>query len=255
MYYIQSVAVVILVHSKLMREEYLAKHAKVIQRCWRQRKQRAFLTQPLIKLQRAVIIIQSHYRRRKATVQVNYFRYLVGTRLKRFVDKPAVKCPDAKGRMTCVRDILPNDDLEKLPPPLRLMKLVNIPSMSNAQREELGSAVAKIQAMAKFQFKVKRIEDIQRVWRGYLARRELKKRRKAAAKIQNIWRSRLARKEFLRLVRGLVVLQAHMRSLSTREERRQIQEAEVVAARAAVADLGEEVVDGRRIRSGGSVVY
>merc|ERR1719217_1132533 len=130
MYYVQSAAVVILVRSKLMREEYLAKHAKIIQRCWRQRKQRTQLAQPLIKLRRAVIVIQSHCRRRKAIVQVDYFRYLVGTRLKRFVDKPAVKCPDAKGRMTCVRDILPDDDVEKLPPPLRLMKLVNLPSMS-----------------------------------------------------------------------------------------------------------------------------
>merc|ERR1711964_45276 len=88
MRYMQTMAVEILVKAKLIREEYLTRHALVIQRSYRRWLQRR--VPPIKPFRRAVMVLQSHQRRYNSAVQVAYFRKLVGTRLKRFARKVAV---------------------------------------------------------------------------------------------------------------------------------------------------------------------
>jgi hypothetical protein len=251
MFFSQKMCVEVLVKAKLIREAYLAKHAIILQHAIRQWLGKE--TKPIKRFSKAVTKLQSHYRRRRAAVQVDYFRKLVGTRLKRFVHTTAVLCPDAHGLLTRARDILPDDNVAKLPPPLRLMRLVHITALSDAQREELGFAVSPIQALGKFQHRVRRVEDIQRVWRTRLARRELERKRQRVKFIQAVWRAKLARKQLQHARAAAIMIQAHTHRMLGLSARRRQQEELLAEAFAALTDLGDEVVDGRRVRPGGSV--
>ena len=86
MFHTQAMALDVLVRAKLIKEEYLTKHALIIQRCyraWRSRK----CVPPLRPFIRAVTTLQSHWRRRKVTAQVAGYRKFVGTQVKRFMQK------------------------------------------------------------------------------------------------------------------------------------------------------------------------
>jgi len=252
MSFTRDMAVEVLVRAKLMREAYRTKHATVIQRSfrrWRDKKE-----PPIKRWRKAVTVLQAHYRRHQATRFVKHVRRIIGLRLKRFAQAPVVLHPDAKtGLLTRSRDILSNDDVEALPASLRLKYQLHIAGMSSAQREELGFAVAPVQAMAKFQYRVKRAEDIQRVWRTHAARRVLRQKRQRAIQIQAVWRAKIACNRLRRARAAATKIQSHVRRMLAMSARRNATEDKLVAAFAALSDLGDEVVDGRRVRSGGSV--
>jgi hypothetical protein len=253
MRFTRDMAVEILVKAKLMKETYYARHATIIQCFYRTRLYSQ--APPIRRVKRMVLAIQSHHRRKCAAAHVRQYRELVGTRLTRFVAKPYVLCPDRRGHLTQAREILSGDNIDALPPPLRLVSLVAIPGISSAQREELGFAVAPIQALGKHIYKLRKVESIQRVWRSHLDRRERRRRRRAAAKIQAIWRAQLEKVRKKELVSVVTKLQARMRRLLSMSRQRRRQEAELAKALAAIMALGDEVVGGKRIRPGGSVVF
>lgn len=247
MWFSQKMAVEILVKAKLMREAYLTRSVEIVQRAYH--RWRGKDVPPFRRLRHATIALQNHYRRRKVAVQVDYFRGLAGTRLKRFMSKPARLYPDKQGRLTRIeRDF----SVFAKSASVRNTKVVDIRALSSAQRELLGFAIAPIQAMAKFQYSVKRIEDIQRVWHGYVVRRDLKRKEQMVTKIQSCWRAKIAR-DRLRQVPAIIKIQANVRRILALGTRRRKQEAEFAEVFAAIADMGDEVVDGRRVRSGGSV--
>lgn len=249
----RTMAVEILVRAKLIKEAYLTTHALVIQRSYRNWRQKALTPPPIRPYKKAIVALQSHYRRRKAVVQVSYFRMLVGTRVKRFAHKVAVLCPDGQGHLTRARDLLPGEKVEALPPSLRRTQLVDIPCMSNAQREELGFAISAIQAMARFHRSVRRIVDIQRVWRTHAVQRSYQRQRQRAIKIQAVWRAKIARNRLRHARASATKIQAHTRRMLTVNAMRRAQEEQLQKAFAAIVDLGEEVVHGVRVRPGGSV--
>lgn len=247
MWFSRNMAVEILVKAKLMREAYLTRYADIVHRAYRTWRKKDI--PPFRRLKRATIALQSHYRRRKVVVQVDYFRGLAGTRLKRFMDKPACLYPDKQGRLTRIeRDV----SVPAKAGSARITKVVDICALSSAQRELLGFAISPIQAMAKFHYGVKRIEDIQRVWHGYVVRRELKRKQQMATKIQSVWRAKIAR-DRLRQIPAIIRIQANVRRILALGTRRRKQDEELAEVFAAITDLGDEVVDGRRVRSGGSV--
>lgn len=255
MHYTRDMAVEILVKAKLIKEAYLTRHAIVLQRAWRQSQwQHAYRGSCQFRRQRkAAMLIQAHYRRRKAIVQVTYFRGLVGTRVKRLLRTTAICCPDVQGRMTMSRAIRADDNVEALPPPLRVMPLVDISAISTAQRAELAFAVAPIQAMARFQFRVGKVQDIQRMYRAHLVRAGYQSRRQKAMKIQAVWRAKIARNRLRRARAAATKIQAQWRRVMVVVSRRRKQEEELAEAFSSLMDCGNEVVDGRRVRSGGSV--
>merc|ERR1712070_372543 len=247
MHWTQNMVVEVLVRAKLMREAYYSQHALVLQRAVR--KWRGLEVKPILRFRKAVTVLQSRHRRRQTAIQVAYFRMLVGTRLKRFAHTQVALQPDEEGRLTRWRDILPDEDVAAL----KLVKMVHLSGMSSAQREELGAAVSRIQAMVKFQCHVRRAEDIQRIWRGHLARLDLQRRQQSAIPIQAVWRAKIARNRLRRRRAAPTSIQAHVRRMLTMNERRRHQEEQLAEAFAAITDLGDEVVDGRRVRPGGSV--
>jgi len=254
MFHTQAMALDVLVRAKLIKEEYLTKHALVIQRCyraWRRRK----CVRPIRPFIKAVITLQSHWRRRKVTAQVAGYRKFVGTQVKRFIQKVAVLYPDVEGHMTRARDVLPDDNVKSLPDPLRLTQLVDIPCMSIAQCQVLEFDIAPIQAMAKFQKYVRRITDIQRVWRSHAARSSSRRRGQQAVKIQAAWRAKLARNRFQRARIAATKIQAHARRMVAVTARENAREEQLEKAFAAIVDMGEDVVQGVRIRAGGSVAF
>jgi len=250
-FYTQNMAVKILVEAKLIREAYREKHGIVIQRFWRIWCRRS--TPSIRGLKRAVIVLQSHYRRKHAMKFVQQYRELVGVRLKRFVTKAVVLFPDGKGRLTQTREINTDDNVEALPSSHRLLNLVNIPGMSSSQREDLADAITPIQALAKFNFRVKRVEDIQRYWRAHLDYRDFKIKASEAKRIQTFWRVHLMRKRFLETVQATIKMQAILQKKIEMKNRKKKQDEEIAEVITAMGDLGEDVVDGRRVRSGGSV--
>lgn len=251
MRFTQDMSVQILVRAKLIKEAYLTEHVIVIQRAYRNwhRKDVA----PFKQFRAAIVKLQARHRRYKVVEQVDYFRQLVGTRVKRFTQKVAVLQPDRQGRLTQARDVSPEDNVDALPPPLRLTKLVDIQGMSTAQRELLAWEIAPIQAMAKYNRRIQRVLDIQRIWRSYAVRRSFRRRRQAATFIQAGWRAKTARNRLKQARAAATKIQAHVRRLIAMNARRRLQEERLDKAFAAITDLDEEVVEGVRVRSGGSV--
>lgn len=248
----QDMVVEILVVAKFMREMHLERQSLVIQRCFRKWESKE--VPPIRRVRRAIVVLQSHYRRRKTAVQVDHWRRKQGIRLKRFVHAPAVLYPDARGLLTRARDVSIDDNVEALSPPLSLMTLVHLPGMSSAQRDDLGFAVSPIQAMVKYQSFARKIKDIQRIWRGHVARRNLQRKRRRAIQIQTVWRAKIARNGLRRARAAAIKIQAHKRRILAARARRDQLEEQLAEVFAAVMEMGDdEVVNGRRIRAGGSV--
>jgi len=218
MHYTQDMAVEVLVRAKLMKEFYYGRHVRVIQRCWRRYLHRR---KPAVKnYVRAITVLQSRYRQRKAAAHVELLRPLLGVRLRHYVQTPVVVYSDALGRLTRARNVLPEDNVGALPPPLRLRQMVHIAGMSGRQKDEVSFAIGPIQAMAKFQWRIQRVQDIQRVWRTYCTRLDIERRHQRATQIQAVWRAKLVRNQRRRAHDAATKIQAHVRRMLTMIARR-----------------------------------
>jgi hypothetical protein len=224
--YYSDMAVEVLVRSKLLREAYLMPFAITIQRSYRRWRELEH-TSPLRRAKRGIIKIQSHYRRRQAARHVEFVRKLCGVRLKCYLQRQVILMFDSRDRLTRSRVVSPEEDLEVLPPSRCVSHFVDISRLSARQHDDLGFAVAPIQALGKWQFKCQRVLMIQRVWSGYVVRKMLRYKRKSATRIQVAWRAKVARRNLRRSIEAAVKIQANMRrTLAVRKIHRQQEEEE-----------------------------
>lgn len=257
MRYTQDMAVQILVTAKLIREEYLGRHAIIIQRFYRKRRGKPAIT-PFRQFRRGMVLLQSHYRRRKASEFVTKYRDLVGTQVKRFLNKAAILVKDCQGRFTKALEET-DQRLSSMPTTAkhaRRIRLLDVQGISEAQRLTLiKDSIAPIQALAKHNLFVRKITDVQRRWRSYLAAKNRQHLNRTQTKIAAVWRTKVVRLRLARMTKAAVKLQAQIRRIKAMNERRQAQEQQIEDVFAQIRDLGEEVVQGRRIQRGGSVCY
>jgi len=250
----RDMAVQILVAAKLMKENNLTSKVSVVQGFFRRwSRTHTCKNPPLKKVIRAITVLQAHHRRKDAAKHVEMYRELVGTRLNRFVSKPKLVYPDGKGFLTRSRDALSHENSEQVAPPERLVNLVSISGISSAQRRELGYAVSPIQSLAKYHYRLKKVSDIQRVWRFHMDRQMMRKKHEDARTIQAVWKAKLARMHLKQTIEAAVLVQEQVRLQVALETKRRVEEEEIAAAFDEIAELGNDVVDGRRVRSGGSV--
>jgi hypothetical protein len=244
-----NLVVEILVQAKLIREAYVAKHALLVQRSFRKWRDHKYA----VSLRRAkpgIIKLQAHFRRRRAARHVEFYREFIGLRLMHLVHNTVILVADRLGKLTLSREIAADDDVEKLP----LSRIVNIPGLSARQRDQLACAVTPIQSMEKWRLKNNRVTDIQRVWRGHLTRKMLQHRHRNATRIQAAWRVKNARGQLKEARIAATKIEARIRGASVRNKNRQERYDPNVSVGQDDYDYGEEVVDGRRIRRGGSVL-
>jgi len=248
-----NLVVEILVQSKLIREAYAAKHALIVQRSFRRWRDHKMVIS-FKRMKRGIVLLQSHYRRRRAARHVEFYREFIGIKVRHLVQNNVIVFPDAQGKLTRSRDVVADDCVEELPPPQFLARRVNIAGLSTKQRDRLAAAVTPIQSLAKWRSKCSRVVDIQRVWRGHLARKMLQNRRRSSTRIQAAWRAKIARAQLEEARTSATKIEARFRGASARKEKRQMQEERDASEQQDDYEVGDEVVDGRRVRRGGSVL-
>jgi len=247
--YTSDIACKVLVQAKLQREAYLADYARVIQRCWRRVSKKG--QPPIQRFKSAIITLQCLWRRYIAKVKVQVVRTHVGFRLDRLRSTQVVPVNDSQGRLTRFRDRQLSDN----PEDTRLIPMVNIIALSQNQQEELGDWASVIQSLVKFQLRTAAVGKIRRVFQMKLARRAFQNETSSVIKIQAAWRAKFARQRYKASIAATVKVQAHMRRVLDLARRRREQDEAMAETVAAIARIRQDIdiVDGRRIRSGGSV--
>jgi hypothetical protein len=196
-------AVKVLVRAKLAKERYLTRFALHLQRWLR--------TLPAVRrykrFRRAVVVLQSHCRRKLAAREVALRRLVARPRLLRLLSQRRPLCADARGRLTHLLPVVAeaeggNEAASSSGSPLAGPKtktktalVVQLEALLPSQKSDIGKAIAPAQAFMRWLCFNVYVLRIQRRWRGCFVRGQMRKRHAAATYIQSIWRRCLVMKQ------------------------------------------------------------
>jgi len=172
-----------------LRQFHLNLHAASIQRAWKMQRLRR---RGIRLLKRAVVRLQAHYRRWRATIEAAELRAERGfVRASRLPFKEVALVPDSRGQLTRHTQLLPNDSASKT------SRVLHAQALPASMLDKVEVVLEPLQAFLRHRYRQRCILRLQRVWRGRLCRRMLGRQRQAALRIQAAWRGALVRMRVL----------------------------------------------------------
>mmetsp|Transcript_105397 Transcript_105397/g.202433 ORF Transcript_105397/g.202433 Transcript_105397/m.202433 type:complete len:897 (+) Transcript_105397:3-2693(+) len=231
--YHQTLDVVMVVFQELrnMQHEWLVRHAKIIQRNvriwlrWRH---------GMYSFKKAVIALQSRYRKWGPTRYVAGVRQEVGTEVRRLPSQAVILLPDADGRPSKYRSF-------KKKKTIPLSRQQEEPSQAEFN---VRSAAEQIQAFWKHRRQQRAVNKLQALVRGAAARRTARIRLNKLKTLQAVAGLRCAHIRFRKHKDRIVRIQARVRGMLVRRRRaRELEAEEQEAAEEKEDGLGNFVMD------------
>jgi len=215
-----------------LRREYQYNYAVMIQR---QVRSWLALTKGFRRYRAAVVTIQSHYRRRKAVEEVEFWREVVGPNMRRLPSQLVALMPDSRKRLTKYRAFRPGEKVTKM-----VARIVRLRVLRKHITAAIVKRIAPLQAFVRHRRRMKKLVVLQAAVRGWLARRKLRAKSQSAIRVQALARGVLARRRVQRRVEALVKLQAHFRGSVTRHYLKEHKAEEAAKAAKEPKEEGEE---------------
>lgn len=212
-------AVWMLVQIKLLNEERHSRVAHIVQRAFRRhRHRREHLS---TSLRPNAIRIQKFLRMKLAQRQVRSMRAFRGTNVQTYFGRDMALMPGRDGRLTQAVE-LPEVEPVDSTQAGKVVRVLDLKSMSTKQRGEFSLFVDPIRSLAKWLYYLRCIGTIQRFMRGFLVRRLAKRRHAASTRIQASWRAFSMARTFATKRRAAVTIQAHVRGFLQRKHVRAV---------------------------------
>lgn len=187
------------------------------------------------RFRRALVTLQSHFRRRRAAREVQELRFLTGPNVRRLPSKLVALVPDSRKRLTKYRGFKKGERWTKY-----TAKLVILKVLRGTIIQDLAERVAPLQGFVRWRKRLKQIILMQALARGFLTRRRSHRRRRAALPLQAAARGLLGRQRMRRRRAALLRLQAWSRGCLVRRRLRPAAESPAVEEAAATAEVAAE---------------
>mmetsp|Transcript_102309 Transcript_102309/g.328069 ORF Transcript_102309/g.328069 Transcript_102309/m.328069 type:complete len:2519 (-) Transcript_102309:168-7724(-) len=146
----------------------------------------------------AVVKLQSHFRRRQASLEVERLRCVVGPNLRRLPSQLVALMLDADRRLTRYRAFRPGEKMSK-----HSTRIVRLKVLTKPLIWDIEDKIRPLQAFVKHRHDRRAVLRIQGLARGFLARHRLRHRAEAAVQIQAVargWAQRCLRSRLASLI-------------------------------------------------------
>lgn len=205
-----------------VQEEYELKHAVLLQRNirrWLRWRHGMYL------VKRMVLSMQSRYRTWAPKESVEMMRINVGPHVNRLPSQLVALTKDKHGKLTRYRAFRSKE--RACPHTARIVRCKVLPP---AFRSDLVHVVATISSFMRHRLRMKRMKACLRLVRGWLVRRNLRKRRLAAVMIQRNSRNKLCKRAadgkplVQRIVLNVTIVQAFTRGFLARSKTKELRQ-------------------------------
>lgn len=164
----------------------------------------------------AVVKLQSHFRRRHASLEVDRLRCAVGPNVRRLPSQLVALMLDADKRFTRYRAFRPGEKVSK-----HSARVVRLKVLTKPLIWDIEDKIRPLQIFVKHRHDRRAVLRIQGLVRGFLARHRLRHREEAAVQIQAVSRGWARRRRVRSRLASLIFLQAWTRGMLARRLRPQ----------------------------------